>query len=98
MIKQFSSRISLFTLILCLCLGSLVILPLLNAAGLSIPEIFRVDLKDYNLLEQVESDEEFYIVIIMGTTIVDHLFLKSRPMNLDFQTACLSPVSPPPKD
>jgi hypothetical protein len=97
MTKQCSSRISLVTLILCLCLGSLVILPMLNVVGLSVPEISGVDLGNYNLLDQVEFDEELFIVTIMGTTIAELFFLKSRPMNLDFQTACLSPVSPPPK-
>jgi hypothetical protein len=84
-------------MILCLCLGSLVILPLFNVVGQSIPEISSLDPRDYNLLDQVESDEEFYIVIIIGTIIADLLLLKSRPINLDFHTACLSPVSPPPK-
>jgi hypothetical protein len=97
MVKQRSSRIPLVTLIFCLCLGSLVILPLLYVVGLSIPEISGGDLRNYNLLDQVEFDEDFFIVIIMGTIIADQCFSKSRLMNLDFQTACLSPVSPPPK-
>jgi len=97
MINQRSSRNTLVTLILYLCLGSLVILPLHIAVGLSAPEISGVDLRDYNLLDQVEFDGDFFIVTIMGTTIADQYFSKSRPMNLDFQTACLSPVSPPPK-
>jgi len=97
MVKQRSSRISLVTLIFCLCLGSLVILPLLYVVGLSLPEISGVDLRNYALLDQVEFDEDFFIVKIMGTIIAGQCFSKSRPMNLDFQTACLSPVSPPPK-
>ena len=97
MIKQRSSRNSSVTLILYLCLGSLVILPLLIAVGLSKPEISEIDLRDYHMLDQLEFDEDFIIVTIMGTTIADQRFSKSRLINLDFQTACLSPVSPPPK-
>jgi len=97
MINQRSSRTSLVTLILYLCLGSLVILPLLIAVGLSVPEISEIDLRDYHMLDQLEFDEDFIIVTIMGTTIADQFFSKSRLMNLDFQTACLSPISPPPK-
>jgi hypothetical protein len=97
MVKQRSSRISLVTLIFCLCLGSLVILPLLYVVGLSLPEISGVDLRNHNLLDQVEFDEDFFIVTNMGTIIADQCYSKSRPKNLAFQTACLSPVSPPPK-
>ena len=97
MIMQRSSRISLVTLILCLCLGSLVILPMLNAVVLSVPKISEVDLENYSLLDQVEFDEEFFIGTVIGKTIAAQFLSKSRPMNLDFQTASLSPVSPPPK-
>lgn len=97
MIKQHSPRISLVTMILCICLGSLIILPILNVVGLSVPEISGVDLGIYNLLDQVEFDEEFIIGTIIGTTIAYLFFSKSRLMNLDFHTAYLSPVSPPPK-
>ena len=97
MIKQRSSRISLVTLILFLCLGSLVILPMLNVVGISVPEISGGDLENYNLLDQVEFNEELLIGTIIGTTIADLFFSKPRPMNLDFQIAYLSPVSPPPK-
>jgi hypothetical protein len=87
----------LVILILCLCLGSLVIQPLLVASGLSVLEISGVDLGNFNLLDHIELDEEFFTGTSVGTTIADIFFSKSRPMNLDFQTACLSPVSPPPK-
>jgi hypothetical protein len=87
----------LVTLILCLCLGSLVILPMLNVIGLSGSEIYLNDIENYNLLDQVEFDEEFFILTIIGSTLADIYFSKSRLMNLDFQTAYLSPVFPPPK-
>ncbi len=97
MINRRSSRLSLVALILCLCLGSLVILPMLNAAGLSVPEISGVDVGNYNLHDQVEFDDEFFIITINDTTITDLFLSKPRPMNLEFQTAYLPPVSPPPK-
>ena len=97
MIMQRSSRTSLVTLILWLCLASLVILPMLNAVVLSVPKISEVDLENYSLLDQVEFDEEFFIGTIIGTTIADLFFSKSRLMSLEFKTASLSPVSPPPK-
>ena len=97
MTKQRGSRISLITLILCLCSGSLVVLPMLNIVDLSVLEISGIDLGNYNLLDQVEFDEEIIIGTIIDTLISDLYFSKSRPMNLDFLTAYLSPVSPPPK-
>jgi hypothetical protein len=97
MIKQRSSRISLVTVIFCLCLGSLVILPMLNAFGLSVMGISGIDIENNYLLDQVEFDEDYFILAIIGTTLVDIFFSKSRLMNLDFQTAYLSPVFPPPK-
>ena len=97
MIKERSFRISVVTLILFLCLGSLVTLPMLNVVGLSVPEVSEVELGNYNLLDQIESDEEIFIGTIIGMAIAYQFFSKSRPMNLDFQTATLSPASPPPK-
>ena len=97
MTKQCNSRISLVILILCLCLGNLVILPMLDVFSLSMLEIYGVDIENYNLLDQIELDEEFFIGAIFGSTIADIFITKSRLMSLDFKTASLSPVSPPPK-
>jgi hypothetical protein len=98
MIKPRSSRISLVTLLLCICFGSLVILPMLNIVDLSAPEISGVDLGNYNLLDQVEFDEEILVLTIVGSIIAYKFFSKSGPKNLGFQTTYLSPVSPPPKN
>jgi hypothetical protein len=98
MIKPRCSRISLITLLLWLCLGSLAIPPMLNVVVLSAPEISGVDLGNYNLFDQVEFEEEIFVGTIIGAMIAFQFFSKSRLMNLDFQTAYLSPVSPPPKN
>ena len=97
MIRQRSSRIPLETLILCLCLGGLVISPMFGIIRVSVPGIYGIDLENYNLLEQIEFDEEFLIDAIHGLALVGLFFLKFKPMHLDFRTACLSPIAPPPK-
>lgn len=84
--KQPGFRIAWTTLILCLCFGSLVILPLLNFAGPSILEVY-----------EIETDEDDSIVTTIDTAVADLFFIPFSPMTLDFQTASLSPVSPPPK-
>jgi hypothetical protein len=90
-------RKKLVTLILCLCFGSLVILPLLNVVGLSIPVISGLDLGDYNLIDHSEFDEDFIVGPMIGNTTAEQIFSPSRPMNLEYQTASSSPDSPPPE-
>ena len=92
-----SPRISLITLLLCLCAGSLAIVVLLNGVGLFGPGISGADLENQLLFDEIEFDEDFFIVTLMGTFITNLPFPKSRQMNLDFIAAGLSPVSPPPK-
>lgn len=60
-------------------------------------EISGVDLRNYTLLDESEFDEELFSGSIIGITIKDQFLAKSRRMNLDFQTVCSSPDSPPPK-
>jgi hypothetical protein len=96
MINHRNSRISLTTLILCLCLGSLVILPF-NQVSPSAPWTSGIDTENSDLSDQPEFDEDFFVVSIVGAAIAELNFSKSRPMNLDFQSTSLSPVSPPPK-
>ena len=96
MINQRNFRISLATLILCLCLGSLVILPFIQV-GPSAPEISGIDAENYNLFDHAEFDSDLIVISIVCAAIAALNFLKSRPMNLDFQSTSLSPVSPPPK-
>jgi hypothetical protein len=96
MMNQRNSRISLVTLILCLCLGSLVILPFIQVSS-SMSDISGMDIENCNLFDHAEFDGDFFVMSIVGVAIAKLNFLKSRPMNLDFQSTSLSPVSPPPK-
>ena len=97
MAKQRRSQISLTTLILCLCLGSLAILAVMNVVGTPVLGIFEVASENSNPLDHAEFDNEFVTATIDGVTITGPIFSKSRPMNLDFLTVRLSPDSPPPK-
>lgn len=90
MVERRSPRIPLVSLILCLCLGSLVVLQITNVVSTAVLEVSEVD------LDQAEFDEEFFIIIILGALIANQIFSKFGSMNLDFQSASLSPVPPPP--
>ena len=96
MINQRNSRISLATLILCLCLGSLVILPFIQV-GPSVPGISGIDAEKHNLFDHTEFDGDFFVMSIVGAAIAEINFSKSRLMNLDFQSTSFPPVFPPPK-
>ena len=96
MVKHHRSLISLVALILCLCMGSLVALPMGNIVSVLGLEIYGIEHENENLLENGESDEEF-IIKIYGVINDDLLSFNSRSKNLDFQDFLLAPVSPPPK-
>jgi hypothetical protein len=96
MINQRNSRISLATLLLRLCLGSLVLLSFIQIAP-SASEISRINAENYNQFGQAEFDDDFFVLSIVGVTIGELRFSKYGQANLDFQPASLSPVSPPPK-
>ena len=96
MINQRNSRISLATLILCLCLGSLVIFPFIQVSP-SMPEISGMDIEHYDLFDHAEFDSDFIVISIIGTIIAGLNFLMFKPINLDFISTSLSPVFPPPK-
>ena len=97
MTKHCSYHISLATLILCLCLGSLVILPLVNVSGLSALVVSRVDIENHDLFEQLESLEELFLLASLGVTITKLLSSKFAPVDLDLPIAEFASVSPPPK-
>jgi hypothetical protein len=65
-------------------------LPMSNVIGVPWLEVVEAD------LEQTEFEEDVLSTIVAAIN-VDLLFSKSRPMNLDYQTACIAPISPPPK-
>ena len=94
MINQRNSRISLATLILCLCVGSLVVFSFIQVTP-SVPGFSAMDVS--NLFEHIEFDDDFFIVSIAGLPITGSNFSKLRSMDLGFQSTFLSPVSPPPK-
>ena len=97
MVIQRNSQISLAILIICLCFGSLVVMPMMNAFSLAAAEISDVGAENNDPSDQAELDEEFLFETIVGVIIAQFFFSKFGPMNLDFQTACLAPISPPPK-
>ena len=97
MSKQHSSPTSLTILILCLCLGSLVILPISNIVGLSMTDISEIDFENYSQFDQADLDDDISIGTTVSATIDGLVYLKSRLLNLDIPTSCLSPESPPPE-
>jgi hypothetical protein len=96
MINQRNSQISLATLILCLLLGSLVILPFLQINP-STSEIFGLEAENFGLFDHAEFDDDFLVKSIVDVKITQPNYLESRPANLGYLSASLSPVSPPPK-
>lgn len=90
------SLTSLFRLIICLCVGSLLALPAGDYSGGTLVEIFEIDFENGDLFDRAESDDEFYKTCF-DTANVDLLLLKSLAANLVFQNLPLSPVSPPPE-
>lgn len=63
----------------------------------SVPEISGIEAENYNLFDHADFDDGFFVISIVGAVIAELIYSKSRPMNLDFQSTSLSPVSPPPK-
>jgi hypothetical protein len=90
MVKQLCFRITLATLAFCLFLSSQAVLPMSNVVGTSLLEVSEID------FDQTEFEEDLSATIV-AATIAGLIFSKSGSMNLDFQTANLLPVSPPPK-
>jgi len=90
MLNHLCFRITLAILAFCLCLGSQAILPMSNAVSASLLEVSVID------FEQTEFEEDLFATIVVAT-IAGFIFSKSGSINLDFQTANLLPVSPPPK-
>lgn len=87
-------RISLATLILCLCLGSLAILQFIQINPSTL-EFSTMDAS--NLFEHPEFEDDFLVVSTVSVTIAELGFSKFRSANLGYLFASLSPVSPPPK-
>jgi hypothetical protein len=90
MLNQLCFRITLAILAFCLCLGSQAILPISNAVGPSALEASETE------SEPTEFEEDL-LATTVAATIAGLIFSKYGSVNLDFQTADLLPVSPPPK-
>lgn len=95
--KRHDPRNALVTLILWLCLGSLVILPIVNGISPSTPGFLEIDLEDYDTFDETDTDDDFLVSPFERAAILGSWHLKLRTINLDFQSALLSPDSPPPK-
>ena len=96
-LKQSDARISWVTLVLCFCLGSLVISPLPSIVDTSARSIDGIDLENSSSFDELQSDDDFSVPsvrdLIPGELIVSRL----RSIRLAFQSAFLSLDSPPPK-
>jgi hypothetical protein len=95
--KQRCSRLFSVTLTICLCLGSLIILPMLFAMSLSMAEVYEIDFENNSQFEQTDFDEEFLVGSFAKPTLAGLLFSKNRLAHLYSPTSSLSPDSPPPK-
>ena len=82
--------------ILCLCLGSLAILPFAQAGPFML-EIHEFESESTSFFEFFEFEEEFFITAITLATFAELASLKSRSKHLNLRSANLSPESPPPK-
>ena len=97
MIKWTGFRIPWVTLLLCLCLGSLAVSPLLFIVGTSVPSIYGIDLETSSGFDESEVDDDFSVPTVVDLTIASLIFSRCRSMHLNFKSAFLSPDSPPPK-
>lgn len=95
MMMQLGSRISL--IILLICMGSMIAMPMAGAFGQSALEIFEASAEADDSTDQIESDEDYLFETLVGIVIPYLVFSKSWFGNLNFQAACTKPVSPPPK-
>lgn len=96
MSEQYSFRISITTLILWFCLGSLILLPVIGTGSSFAPMYSGIDLENHDPLNQNETDDDFFVVLLTG--IVASLMVSPlRTQDLALQPASLSPDSPPPK-
>ena len=96
MTRQRSSQISFAALILCLLLGSLVVAPVINAAGSFIP-LISIPVFEYSDHSEQFEFEEFVLIATPGAAVAALLDAESSHSDLDLKTADLASVTPPPK-
>jgi hypothetical protein len=97
MIKWSSLRISLTALTLWLCIGSLIVLPIMSEDGSRASMFSIIDFENYDPSYQTETDDDLFALLITGLGMAGLFFSKSWMRDLSFQSAFLSPESPPPK-
>jgi hypothetical protein len=97
MVRLQNSRISLVTLILCLCLGSMIVPPMTNMVNLALAEGYGIEFERNNQNDQTILDEEFLIAIVHGLPIDCQLSSKFNPLTLRNPPSNLTPESPPPE-
>jgi hypothetical protein len=85
MTKRPYFQIFWMALVLLLCLGSSLILPLLNLIGLDGAEIFDMDVDDY-------------LAPGIGAPQAHSISVKIRPAYLILDSVSFAPFSPPPED
>lgn len=92
---QRKSCISLAIPILCLCLGSLVLLPFNQVSGFE-TEIYGIDVDGGEPFEDAESEDDF-LVSVSFAVFAGLILSKFIRMNLDIQSSFISPLFSPPK-
>ncbi len=72
-------------------------LPMFNIVGLSMMDISEIDFENNSQIDQADLDDDISIDTTASATINSLVSLKSRSLNLNIPTSCLSPESPPPE-
>jgi hypothetical protein len=91
------SRYFPVTLCICLCLGSLVIIPITNVVDLSTGDVTETDFENSCQFDQADLDDGFLTGTFVSATIDGWASSKSWLLTWDIPTSCLSPEFPPPK-
>ena len=89
--KKFGFQILFAILSICIFAGTLSTLPAVNIVVIPTLEVPEVD------FEQTEFEEDLFFTTISAISITGLISTKYRSKNLDLRTACILPVSPPPK-
>ena len=84
-------------LIICLCLGSLIILPMTNSMGLSIVEIKDIDFENTSQFEQTDLNEDYLVGSFTDPTLAGLLSFRPGSTQLHNPSSSLPPDSPPPE-
>jgi hypothetical protein len=95
--KRPGTRFIVKTLIICLCLGSLVILPMSTGVGLSLSDVYESGIENTIQLEQSEYDEDLSSDSFSSPINAGLVFLKSGLARLRCTSSFLLLDSPPPK-